>query len=143
MSRSQEKARYQEDARTALTRVREAREHRFEDTVRVEELELSDEMAADLERFFEERAGETDEELTTTEAARLLRISRPKLINLLEAGEIPFRKVGSHRRVRRSDVLGYAETMERPAPQTDEERARRRRALEEMARISHEAGEGS
>lgn len=67
--------------------------------------------------------------LTTSEAAAVLGVSRPTLVRLLEAGEIPFEQPGRHRRVRLGDLLAY------------QQRARRARAagLDEMVRDAEDA----
>lgn len=71
-----------------------------------------------------------DRELTTVEAANLLNVSRPFLIKELEAGKLPFRKVGSHRRIALDDLLSYANDM----------RAKQENALERMAANARELG---
>lgn len=69
-------------------------------------------------------------ELTTKQAAEVLSVSRPFLIRVLEAGQIPFRKVGRHRRVLMQDVLAYKKTMQ----------IKRRAALDELVKASEDIG---
>ena len=69
-------------------------------------------------------------ELTTKQAAEMLGVSRPYLIARLEAGELEYRKVGRHRRIRLEDVLVYKETM----------RQSRRAALDALVEQSEALG---
>ena len=50
-------------------------------------------------------------EMTTQAAAEMLGCSRPHLVHLLESGQIPFTKVGKHRRVKYEDVCNYKDKM--------------------------------
>ncbi len=45
--------------------------------------------------------------LTTAEAASIIGVSRQFLVNLLEGGEIPYHKVGTHRRIYVQDLMVY------------------------------------
>jgi excisionase family DNA binding protein len=69
-------------------------------------------------------------ELTTQEAADMLNISRPSLIQLLDEGKIEYRRVGTHRRVRFESLMKYKR-------QADEQR---RAVLEELAAYDQELG---
>lgn len=44
--------------------------------------------------------------LTTGEAAKLLGVTRQHIVDLCNAGDLPYTTVGSHRRLRRSEVDG-------------------------------------
>ena len=69
--------------------------------------------------------------LTTQEAADFLNMSRQFFVTLLERGELPFEKVGTHRCVRFKDLLEYKERR----------RAERRKALAELTALAEESGD--
>ena len=49
----------------------------------------------------------SNSEVSSQKAAEMLNVSRPHLIKLLESGKIPFKKVGSHRRILIEDLMNY------------------------------------
>ena len=72
----------------------------------------------------------TAQEFTTVEAANFLNVSRPFVIKEMEAGRLPHRKVGSHRRIALEDLLAYSQKM----------RAQQASALDRMANNARELG---
>jgi excisionase family DNA binding protein len=72
----------------------------------------------------------SSEGVTTEGAAAILGVSRAAVIRLVEAGELPARLVGAHRRLSLGDVLAHRERSV----------TSRRTALDEMARDAEELG---
>lgn len=54
-----------------------------------------------------------DMELTTVQAAEFLQVSRPFLIKLIEEQQLPCHMVGTHRRIKLIDLIGYRNENER------------------------------
>jgi excisionase family DNA binding protein len=69
---------------------------------------------------------EENEEASPEEAAAFLHVSRPYLVKKLEAGEIPFHWVGSHRRLLMADLVEY-------------KRQRRQHSLDTLQQLREEA----
>ena len=87
-------------------------------------------LLADLKAGYSVTILQGKAELTTVEAAKLLGMSRQFLVNLLEKGEIPFHKVGTHRRAYARDVLAYKKQRD----------VNRRKALSDLARAESQEG---
>jgi excisionase family DNA binding protein len=69
-------------------------------------------------------------QVTTQRAADILGVSRPHLVKLLEKEEIPYHKVGKHRRIRLLDLLVYR----------DQRDSKRREILDQIKADSEELG---
>lgn len=69
-------------------------------------------------------------ELTTQQAADILRVSRPYLIRLLDEERIPSHKVGTHRRVLYKDIKAYGA----------QRWSRRKKTLDKLAALDQELG---
>ncbi|HJT77419.1 MAG TPA: helix-turn-helix domain-containing protein [Gemmataceae bacterium] len=93
-------------------------------------VEVSPELEAAVHRVYKGLSRELPKEMTTTQAAEFLDVSRPFVIKLIENGELPCRMVGTHRRVPTSALVEYREKMFHRASQ----------AADEMARTSQELG---
>jgi excisionase family DNA binding protein len=70
------------------------------------------------------------QDLTTQQVADLLGVSRPFVVQLIDAGQLPAHRVGTHRRIRSADALRYR----------DQQRRRANRALGELAELDRSMG---
>jgi excisionase family DNA binding protein len=71
-------------------------------------------------------------ELTTQQAASILGVSRPFLIKQMKEKKIPYRQIGTHRRVRFQDLMEYKNRID----------ASRAKVLEELAAQAQELNMG-
>ncbi len=71
-----------------------------------------------------------EEMLTTQAAAHFLNVSRQYLVRLVDNGQLPAVKVGSHRRLRASDVEAFRSARDRD----------RQASLDRLVALSEEAG---
>lgn len=73
---------------------------------------------------------QSNAQLTTMDASKMLGVSRQFLVTMLEKGEIPFHKVGTHRRLYAREVLAFKARRD----------AARRKAHDDLARAEFEEG---
>jgi excisionase family DNA binding protein len=99
-------------------------------TVNGVRIAVSPELEAAVKRACEGAIAPLPSEMTTTEAAEFLDVSRPFIIKLTKRGELPYRLVGKHRRIPSTALLEYREKMYRRAKE----------AADELTRISQELG---
>jgi excisionase family DNA binding protein len=93
-------------------------------------IEVSPELEAAVQRAYKGMFQPLPPEMTTTQAAEFLDVSRPFVIKLIKRGELSCRMVGKHRRIATSDLQRYRETMF----------LRAKRAMEELAELSQGLG---
>ena len=103
---------------------------RIEITVNGVRIEVSAELEDAVHRAHKGLLRPLPKEMTTTQAAEFLDVSRPFVIKLTQRGELPCRMVGKHRRIPSDAVLEYRETMFQQA----------RKAADEMTQLSRDAG---
>ena len=70
------------------------------------------------------------QEVTTTQAARMLGMSRPQVVKLLEQGKLPYRLVGTHHRIPVASIKAFL----------DIESKRMHAAMAELVALQNELG---
>jgi excisionase family DNA binding protein len=102
----------------------------IEITVNGVRIEVSPELEDAVHRASKGLIPPLPREMTTTQAAEFLDVSRPFVIKLTQRGELPCRLVGKHRRIPSSALLEYREKMFQRA----------KAAADELTQISQELG---
>jgi excisionase family DNA binding protein len=87
-------------------------------------------LLADLKAGHSVTILQSNADLTTVEASKMLGVSRQFLIGLLEKKEVPYHMVGTHRRMYARDVLAYKAKRD----------TARRKTLDDLARAEYEEG---
>ena len=93
-------------------------------------VEVSPELEAAVQRAYNGMKRPLPAEMTTTQAAEFLDVSRPFVIKLIKRRELPCRMVGKHRRIPMGALGDYKAKMFREA----------RSAADEMTRMAQDLG---
>ncbi len=104
----------------------DGQEHTLDETSRAAVLDVLERLAAGDSVLL----SSVEQLVTTSQAARMLGVSRTYVCTLMDEGRLAFEYRGTHRRVRVGDLLGYLREQERT----------RRQALERVQQISRDAG---
>jgi excisionase family DNA binding protein len=92
-------------------------------------VEVSPELEAAVHRAYKGLCQPLPSEMTTTQAADFLDVSRPFVIKLIKRGDLPCRKVGTHRRIPTAALQDYREKMYQRAKTTADELAHQSQEL--------------
>jgi excisionase family DNA binding protein len=111
-------------------KVEAPRQGRVEITINGIRLEVSPELEVAVHRAYQGLCQPLPAEMTTTQAAAFLDVSRPFVIKLVQRKELPCRMVGKHRRIPTNALQQYREKMFQQA----------KNAADEMAHLSQELG---
>jgi excisionase family DNA binding protein len=99
-------------------------------TVHGVRVEVSPELEAAVQRAYKGLLTPPPAEMTTTQAAEFLDVSRPFVVKLIKRGELPCRMVGTHRRIPYAALVKQREKMFQRAKE----------AAKEISQISQELG---
>jgi len=82
-------------------------------TLPIKAYEILEEILQKMANGSSVRLIENDEVISTQQAAKILQVSRPHIVKLIDNGEIPAIKIGTHRRVKLSDIINYQTSLKK------------------------------